>query len=88
MKADTGVQDRRWGPEESDNFTIGTAFSIGNFDITLDYFNIAVDDRISISDQIDFVAVLEQTADNNSVPEDWRRDNQSAIESAGWSGCS
>jgi len=55
------------GPEESDNFTIGTAFSIGNFDVTLDYFNIAVDDRISISDQQDFVAALETTADDNGV---------------------
>lgn len=55
------------GPEESENFTIGTAFSLGNFDITVDYFNIAVDDRISISDQQDFVAALQTTADNNGV---------------------
>ena len=56
------------GPEESDNFTIGTAFSIGDFSITLDYFNIAVDDRISISDQQDFVAALETTAIDNGIP--------------------
>ncbi len=55
------------GPEESDNFTIGAAFSIGSFDVTVDYFNIAVDDRISISDQQDFVAALQTTADNNGV---------------------
>lgn len=56
------------GPEESQNFTIGTAFSIGNFDITLDYFNIAVDDRISISDQQDFVAILTATATDEGIP--------------------
>ena len=55
------------GPEESDNFTFGVAFNFGNFDVTVDYFNIQVDDRISISDQQDFVAALQQTATNNSV---------------------
>jgi iron complex outermembrane receptor protein len=56
------------GPEESQNFTIGTAFSVGNFDITVDYFNIAVDDRISISDQADFVGALQDVAADNGVP--------------------
>ncbi|MDH3768676.1 MAG: TonB-dependent receptor, partial [Gammaproteobacteria bacterium] len=56
------------GPEESENFTLGGAFSFGNWDFTVDYFNITVDDRISISDQQDFVAALQTTATNNSVP--------------------
>lgn len=55
------------GPEESDSFTFGTAFSVGSFDVTVDYFNIRVNDRISISDQQDFVAALQQTADDNGV---------------------
>ncbi|MGI9236351.1 MAG: TonB-dependent receptor plug domain-containing protein [Woeseiaceae bacterium] len=74
------------GPEESDNFTFGTAFSIGEFDITLDYFNIAVDDRISISDQIDFVAALQTTADNNGVvydPNDTTSQLLNLLDSAG-----
>lgn len=56
------------GPEESESFTIGTGFGLGNWDVTLDYFNIRVDDRISISDQIDFVAALEFVANANTVP--------------------
>ncbi len=40
------------GPEESTNFTVGTFFNAGNFDITLDYFNIEVDDRLNLSSEI------------------------------------
>jgi iron complex outermembrane receptor protein len=65
-----GEQRPTLGPEESQNFTIGTAFSLGNFDITVDYFNIAVDDRISISDQADFVGALQDVAVDNGVPID------------------
>jgi iron complex outermembrane receptor protein len=36
-------------PEESINFTLGTFFSVGNFDVTIDYFNIEVDDRLNLS---------------------------------------
>jgi len=37
------------GPEESTNITLGTYFSLGNLDVTLDYFDIDVDDRLSLS---------------------------------------
>ena len=40
------------GPEESTNFTLGTFFNVGNFDITLDYFSIDVDDRLNLSSEI------------------------------------
>ena len=40
-------------PEESFNFTVGTYMSVGEFDITLDYFDINVEDRLSLSS--DFV---------------------------------
>ena len=40
------------GPEESTNFTVGTFFNYGNFDVTLDYFNIDVDDRLNLSSEI------------------------------------
>ncbi|GMG86674.1 TonB-dependent receptor plug domain-containing protein [Biformimicrobium ophioploci] len=36
-------------PEKSTNWTIGAVFSIGEVDITVDYFNIEVEDRIAPS---------------------------------------
>lgn len=45
-------------PEEAENFTIGGAFRFGGIDVTVDYFNIEVTDRIAISDQQDFLAEL------------------------------
>jgi iron complex outermembrane receptor protein len=38
-------------PEESLSFTLGVYFSVGDIDITVDYFDIDVTDRLSISDQ-------------------------------------
>ena len=43
-------------PEESENFTIGAGFRAGGIDVTVDYFNIQVTDRIALSDAQDFVA--------------------------------
>lgn len=36
-------------PEESTNFTVGTFFHLGNLDVTIDYFNIEVEDRLNLS---------------------------------------
>ncbi|MCY4155684.1 MAG: TonB-dependent receptor [Gammaproteobacteria bacterium] len=36
-------------PEESTNFTLGAVFRVGEMDITIDYFNIDVNDRIARS---------------------------------------
>lgn len=36
-------------PEESTNFTFGGYFSVGPFDVTIDYFDIDVEDRLSLS---------------------------------------
>jgi iron complex outermembrane receptor protein len=36
-------------PEESTNFTFGTFFSVGTLDVTIDYFRIEVDDRLSLT---------------------------------------
>ena len=58
------------GPEEADNFTLGAAFNIGRADVTIDYFNIEVSDRISISEQLDFLGALQQTAIDNGVATD------------------
>jgi iron complex outermembrane receptor protein len=45
-------------PEESENFTIGAGFRVGGVNVTLDYFHIQVNDRISLSDAQDFLAEL------------------------------
>ena len=39
-------------PEESTNFTVGAVFNVGDMDVTIDYFNINVDDRIARSSRI------------------------------------
>ena len=36
-------------PEDSDNFTAGTFFNLGDLDVTIDYFKIDVDDRLSLT---------------------------------------
>ncbi len=36
-------------PEESTNFTLGMVFNVGDLDVTIDYFNIDVNDRIARS---------------------------------------
>ena len=36
-------------PEESTNFTLGMVFNVGDMDVTIDYFNINVEDRIARS---------------------------------------
>jgi iron complex outermembrane receptor protein len=48
-------------PEESENFTIGFFGSVGEIDITFDYFNIEVTDRLTLSS-------------NNSLDDDQRDD--------------
>ena len=35
--------------ETSENFTLGVYFSVGEFDVTVDYFDIDVEDRLSLS---------------------------------------
>ena len=44
--------------ESARNFSLGVTFPLGPFDVTADYFNIAVDDRIAISEQQDFRGLL------------------------------
>lgn len=63
---DTGVRPTL-GPEESKNFTAGIGFSLGDIDMTIDYFRISVSDRIAISDQQDFLAELIEVAGENMV---------------------
>ena len=52
------------GPEESTNFSIGAAFDIGEATLTVDYFSIEIDGRISVSEQQDFRGLLGQVGLN------------------------
>ncbi|MEM7082772.1 MAG: TonB-dependent receptor [Pseudomonadota bacterium] len=49
----TAVAQLRGGaalePEESTNFTFGTFFNLGALEVTIDYFNIEIDDRLNLS---------------------------------------
>jgi len=54
-------------PEESDSFTVGAAFSFSSISVTIDYFNIELDDRISQTDQFNFVPALQLFAEQNGV---------------------
>ena len=44
--------------EEARNFSVGAAFAFGGLELTVDYFNIKVDDRIAVSEQQDFRGLL------------------------------
>ncbi|MGI9236231.1 MAG: TonB-dependent receptor plug domain-containing protein [Woeseiaceae bacterium] len=48
-------------PEESTNYTVGTFFNVGGLDVTIDYFQIDVDDRLSLTN--DF-ALTQQEVDD------------------------
>ena len=59
-------------PEESTNFTFGAYFSVGVFDFTIDYFDIDVDDRLSLSSDFqltpaDLVALQGQGIDASDI---------------------
>ena len=47
--ASTLVGGKALTPEESTNFTLGAVFNVGDMDVTIDYFNIEVQDRIARS---------------------------------------
>ncbi len=61
LQLSTGVRPTLT-PEESENFTLGAGFRFGAVDLTVDYFNIQVTDRISLSDSQDFLAELLEVA--------------------------
>lgn len=61
-------------PEESFNWTLGTTFNAGPVSVTLDYFNITLEDRIALSSLIDIdrtdpaqIAILNQLS-SSGVP--------------------
>ena len=62
-----GEQPFTLGPEESKNFTVGFATSLGNIDLTVDYFNIRLDGRIATTSNLDFQGELRSFAAENMV---------------------
>ena len=54
-------------PEESENFTLGASFDVGEYEVTIDYFNIDLKDRISRSSPQPFAPALEALATANGV---------------------
>lgn len=57
------------GPEESTNFTIGTFFTVADsIDVTIDYFNIEVTDRLNLSSEVQLTAAQKQTLIDANVP--------------------
>ena len=53
--------------ESARNVSVGVTLPVGPFEMTVDYFNIAVDDRIAISEQQDFRGLLVQTGLDNGL---------------------
>ncbi len=53
--------------ETARNFSIGAAFAFGELELTVDYFNIKVDDRIAISEQQDFRSLLVGAGQRNGL---------------------
>lgn len=66
LEARTGARPEL-GAEQSRNFTLGLAFSLADINLTVDYFRIDVDNRISISDQQDFLGELTSFAAENNI---------------------
>ncbi|GGI80019.1 hypothetical protein GCM10007978_17270 [Shewanella hanedai] len=55
-------------PEESKSFTFGTIYTEGDFFLTVDYYNIKVDDRISQSEKIELTDADKATLKAAGVP--------------------
>jgi len=53
--------------EDSTNISLGFASSIGNVNFTVDYFNIDLEGRISLTDNQDFQASLQSFASDNGL---------------------
>ena len=55
------------GTETAQNFTLGAAFDAGPMTWTIDYFNIAVEDRIALSANVDFLEALDFVGNQNGL---------------------
>ena len=55
------------GTETAQNFTLGAAFDVGTMTWTVDYFNIAVEDRIALSANVNFLEALDFLGGQNAL---------------------
>ncbi|MBB1366087.1 TonB-dependent receptor [Pseudoalteromonas sp. SR44-5] len=55
-------------PEESQSYTFGAVYTIGEVFLTIDYYNIQVDDRISQSEKIELSQADKDTLEAAGVP--------------------
>ena len=55
-------------PEESQSYTFGAVYTMGDLFLTVDYYNIQVDDRISQSDKIELSQADKDTLEAAGVP--------------------
>ena len=55
-------------PEESQSYTFGAVYTIGDLFFTIDYYNIQVEDRISQSDKIELSQADKDTLEAAGVP--------------------
>lgn len=55
------------GTESAQNFTLGAAFDLGPSTWTVDYFNIAVEDRIALSANVNFLDALNFLGGQNGL---------------------
>ncbi|WP_372858983.1 TonB-dependent receptor plug domain-containing protein [Pseudoalteromonas sp.] len=55
-------------PEESKSYTFGAVYTMGDLFLTVDYYNIQVDDRISQSDKIELSQADKDTLEAAGVP--------------------
>jgi iron complex outermembrane receptor protein len=55
-------------PEESDSYTLGAVYTAGDFFMTMDYYNIQVEDRISQSDKINLTTTDKDALKAAGVP--------------------
>ena len=46
------------GPEDAENFSLGVAFSVGESEWTVDFYNIEVEDRVALGANVDFLDAL------------------------------
>jgi len=58
IEFDGGAGRPTLGPEDSVNFSIGTAFDLGGTSWTVDFYSIEVEDRVALGANVDFLDAL------------------------------
>ena len=56
--ASQGNIGQELGPEDAENFSLGVAFSVGESEWTVDFYNIEVEERVALGANVDFLDAL------------------------------